>query len=96
MIALCPSCKQAIEVNNLNNHLLAECPNHKYFKRCPKCKEAVASKEYNNHIKMKDCISAKAPAQANRCPLCHEDIDPGEEGWIKHLVKEKCPHNERN
>jgi len=74
MINLCRECHQAVEVSNLNNHLLNECTNHKYYKKCPKCKEAIASREYNMHTKLKDCITAKAPAQANRCPLCHEDI----------------------
>lgn len=45
---------------------------------------------------MKECLTAKAPATANRCPLCHEDIDPGDPGWIKHLAKEKCPNNSRS
>ena len=35
---------------------------------------------------MKECISGKALAVANRCPFCHEDIDPGPKGWVKHLV----------
>lgn len=74
MITLCPSCSQAIEVSSLNNHLLAECVNHKFFKRCPKCKEAILAKEFNVHTKMKQCLTAKAPALASRCPLCHEDI----------------------
>ena len=77
MITLCPECQQAIEVANLNSHLLAECEHHKYYKRCPKCKEAIPAKAYNHHTKMKECIGAKASAIANRCPFCHEDTEPG-------------------
>jgi centrosomal protein CEP104 len=44
MIVLCRECKQAVEVRNLNTHLLSECAQHKYFKRCPKCKEAVPTR----------------------------------------------------
>lgn len=44
MIVLCRECKQAVEVRNMNTHLLSECAQHKYFKRCPKCKEAVPTR----------------------------------------------------
>ena len=96
MIAFCKHCRQAVEAMNYNNHLLSECPNHKFYKRCPRCKEAIPTSDYNAHTKSKDCIPAKAPAQAGRCPFCHEDTEPGEKGFKKHLVDEKCPNNPRS
>ncbi len=53
MIVLCRECKQAVEVSTLNNHLLSECTQHKYFKRCPRCKEAVPTREFAEHTKRK-------------------------------------------
>lgn len=31
---------------------------------------------------------AKPLDQANRCPLCHKDIAPGEDGWKLHLLQQ--------
>ena len=42
------------------------------------------------------CIPAKLLTIANRCPLCHQDIQPGENGWKKHLIKDGCPNNDRH
>jgi len=32
------------------------------------------------------CEPAKSSFAANRCPLCHEDIPPHDEGWKKHIL----------
>jgi hypothetical protein len=37
-------------------------------------------------VERKGCISSKPLNVANRCPHCHEDIEPKKKGWIKHLV----------
>lgn len=39
---------------------------------------------------------AKSSYDANHCPLCHKNIDPGDEGWKKHLMEESgCAFNSR-
>lgn len=40
-------------------------------------------------------MPAKPMAAANRCPLCHLDINPGVNGWKEHLVDEGCENNPR-
>ncbi len=40
-------------------------------------------------------MSSKPLASANRCPLCHLDINPGVNGWKEHLVDEGCENNPR-
>jgi hypothetical protein len=40
---------------------------------------------------------SKNEQEANRCPLCHEDVYPaGEDGWKQHILIETCPNNERH
>lgn len=94
MLVQC-ECGQAIEVAELTKHLLSECRNSKYYKRCARCKEAIHQRNYRAHTEAKECLPAKPPASAGRCPLCHEDIDYGEEGWHKHLALEGCPNHNR-
>lgn len=95
MLLICEECKQAVEISTFTSHQIGECKNSKYFKRCPRCKEAVHQKEYNAHVQRKECIPAKPLAVANRCPLCHLDIDPGQDGWRTHLAEEGCENNPR-
>ena len=40
-------------------------------------------------------IAAKPEHLASRCPLCHADIPPSDDGWLNHLLEEKCPKNPR-
>eukprot|EP00919_Chromeraceae_sp_WS-2016_P011820 GHVR01027602.1.p1 GENE.GHVR01027602.1~~GHVR01027602.1.p1 ORF type:complete len:105 (-),score=1.29 GHVR01027602.1:10-324(-) len=95
MLTICAECNQAIEINFLTAHLVGECGNSKYFKKCPRCKESVHQKNFKSHVEKKECLSAKPLAVANRCPLCHIDIDPGMKGWRAHLVAEGCDNNPR-
>lgn len=41
-------------------------------------------------------LVAKSSYDANHCPLCHMNIEPGEEGWRNHLIPESgCAFNSR-
>lgn len=95
MLNLCQMCEQVVEISCLNGHLLEECDFKKSFRRCPRCKEAIHSNNYKQHTDEMACLPNKPTNVANRCPLCHTDIMPGEMGWKNHLISEGCPNNER-
>ena len=92
----CVKCGKTVEISDYNAHLLKICSSKKEFTQCKRCKEAVENSSYQDHVKSESCNIGKSVSAANRCPLCHEDIQPLEKGWIKHLEKEKCPNNVRN
>jgi len=79
----------------MNAHLVKECAKKDLFKQCKRCKESIRLDEYEAHTSANKCLPHKSPIQANRCPLCHKDVPPGEKGWKEHLMKKKCPNNER-
>ena len=95
MLNLCQMCEQVVEISCLNSHLLEECDFKKSFKKCPRCKEAIHSNNYKQHTDEMACLPNKPGNVANRCPLCHTDIIPGEMGWKNHLISEGCPNNEK-
>ena len=95
MLNLCQMCEQVVEISCLNSHLLEECDFKKSFRKCPRCKEAIHSNNYKQHSDEMACLPNKATNVANRCPLCHTDIMPGDMGWKSHLISEGCPNNER-
>lgn len=95
MLTLCQMCEQVVEISCLNTHLLEECDFKKSFRKCPRCKEAIHSNNYKQHTDEMACLPNKPLNVANRCPLCHSDIMPGEMGWKSHLISEGCPNNER-
>ena len=95
MLTECQYCSQVIEISTYNDHLLRECEKAADFKQCPRCKESIHSDGYDEHVKEKACLISKPLKAANRCPLCHLDIKPGEQGWKKHLLEEKCGQNPR-
>lgn len=95
MLTPCPACNQTVQIADLNQHLLEECDQKKTFRKCPQCKEAVHVSEYKQHTEELECLRASPLNVANRCPLCHQDIPPGETGWKKHLINEGCPNNDR-
>lgn len=76
--------------------MLEECQDSKKFRKCPRCKEPIHVNQYNEHIKDNSCFPGKSLSVANRCPLCHTDIEQGPEGWRKHLAVQGCPNNERS
>jgi centrosomal protein CEP104 len=96
MLVGCSQCNQIVEIIQLNNHFLKECEFHELFKQCPRCKEAIHIDEYEQHNEEQACLAAKAPSKANRCALCHDDVDPGQAGWLKHILTEGCPNNDRS
>lgn len=96
MLIVCALCDQVVEICRLNEHLTTECTVKDRPKLCPRCKEAIQLNKFDEHVKRGTCRPALPLAEANRCPLCHADIDPGDEGWKKHLRDGTgCPYNDR-
>ena len=95
MLSLCSSCKATVQIADFNNHLLEECESKKSYRKCPRCKEAVHVSEYKQHTEEMSCLQGSPLSVAQRCPLCHQDIPPGDLGWKRHLISEGCPNNER-
>lgn len=96
MLTKCDACGQIIEVMNMNQHLVKECDRKANYRSCRRCKESIRIEVLQKHEANQVCLPWKPPSQANRCPLCHKDIGPGERGWKTHLMSKKCPANERN
>jgi len=95
MLTECRYCSQVIEIQSQNFHLLRECDKASEFKQCTRCKESIHQSEYEEHVESKQCAINKPNKVANRCPLCHKDVKPGETGWKKHLLEEGCANNPR-
>ena len=96
MLTGCPQCEQVIEIPRLNEHLLEECAQKDNHKQCPRCGEAIAAMYFDQHVQRNSCLPAPAENVAQRCPLCHRDIGPFEDGWHEHLLEgEGCPKNPR-
>ncbi|XP_078696734.1 centrosomal protein of 104 kDa-like isoform X3 [Branchiostoma floridae x Branchiostoma belcheri] len=96
MLRRCQHCKQVVEIAGLTEHLLTECDQSDNFQQCPRCTEAIPKEEYDEHNRLKQCVVAKPEKVANHCPLCHQNIPPGEEGWKTHLMgKDGCKNNPR-
>eukprot|EP01022_Parablepharisma_sp_SALTPOND_P015298 TRINITY_DN214_c0_g1_i1.p2 TRINITY_DN214_c0_g1~~TRINITY_DN214_c0_g1_i1.p2 ORF type:complete len:889 (+),score=112.15 TRINITY_DN214_c0_g1_i1:7443-10109(+) len=94
MLYLCSACGNIIEIININNHLLNECPGRKDYAKCPVCHEAVLKSELDMHVEEGACKTANT--QAIRCPLCHMDVSPATiEMWRDHILVKQCPNNER-
>ena len=90
-------CKQMVEICSLNSHYINECTSKKDFRVCSRCKEPIIVNLYEKHISEKACLPAKNQNVANRCPLCHTDVEPpGKKGWQVHFLEEGCPKNPRN
>ncbi|XP_071041932.1 centrosomal protein of 104 kDa [Parasteatoda tepidariorum] len=96
MLARCSNCNQIVEIAGLTEHHLDECVAKSQYKQCPLCLEAVPSLNYEDHVKIRTCTMAKSSNEANHCPLCHQNIEPGENGWRIHLMGENgCVFNPR-
>lgn len=96
MLVSCPLCSQVVDIITLNPHLLRECEMHSVMRECPRCREAVHIDEYEIHIEEQACLQSKPSSKANRCPLCHDDVGAGVEGWKGHILEEGCPNNDRS
>jgi len=96
MLCSCKHCGQVIEIPCLSEHMLLECEHKERFRQCPRCDEAIEVEQFQAHVAAANCIVAKPPEKYNRCPLCHTDIPPGDEGWQEHLLfPPGCPANAR-
>ncbi|XP_052715307.1 centrosomal protein of 104 kDa-like isoform X2 [Crassostrea angulata] len=94
MLKRCTNCKQVVEIASYTEHLLTECEAKTNYQKCPRCTEAIPKSDYDEHIAAKSCNSARA--SNNHCPLCHQNIASGEEGWKSHLMsREGCKQNPR-
>ncbi|XP_067659383.1 centrosomal protein of 104 kDa-like isoform X2 [Haliotis asinina] len=94
MLKRCANCKQVVEIASLTDHLLSECESHEMFSKCPRCSEAILKEDYDQHVQEKACNPFKP--QMNHCPLCHQNIHIGEDGWKEHLMGQNgCKQNPR-
>ena len=95
MLVSCPRCAQVVPVSDLTEHLLTECEMRDDHGRCPRCNEAVHQKFFRGHVERGACLPARDLRDANRCPFCHEDIEPYQAGWEAHLLSGDCAKNPR-
>uniref|UniRef100_T1JKS3 TOG domain-containing protein n=1 Tax=Strigamia maritima TaxID=126957 RepID=T1JKS3_STRMM len=94
MLIKCRFCRQIVEISALTVHHLTECANKDDFKKCERCQEAIPKSSYQSHVELKSCNPAPPERVSCRCPLCHNNIPPGEESWKKHLTEVNgCPYN---
>lgn len=94
MLKRCTNCKQVVEIATYTDHLLTECEAKANFGKCPRCSEAIPKAELEAHIAEKACNPSKQGL--NHCPLCHENIPTGEDGWKEHLMgRQGCKQNPR-
>ena len=96
MLTECPQCGLLTEIPELNFHMLEICENKNQSSQCPRCKESIHIDEYDDHVDQENCKRAANPSKASRCPLCHDDIQPGDDGWKQHLLVDTCPNNQRH
>ena len=96
MLSDCEACGQVIEIPCYNEHLLTECEKRDRFQACQRCDEPQPKETLPAHEAAGTCLVAKPSDKYNRCPLCHADFPPGEDGWREHLlVPPGCPANKR-
>ena len=91
----CAQCTQIVEIAALSEHLLTECEHRAEFEQCAVCGEAVRPADLEAHHASQWCRPPLDADVASRCPLCHDDIPPGREGFLRHLIDEGCPANPR-
>ncbi|XP_019907536.2 centrosomal protein of 104 kDa isoform X2 [Esox lucius] len=96
MLHRCDQCRQVVEIASLTEHLLGECENKAGFSQCPHCLEAVPKDALTRHTQSPACNPPISDNGSNHCPLCHNNLMPGEEAWKAHLMgREGCKHNSR-
>ncbi|XP_061197353.1 centrosomal protein of 104 kDa-like isoform X1 [Saccostrea echinata] len=94
MLKRCTNCKQVVEIASYTEHLLTECEAKSNYSKCPRCSEAIPKSDFDEHVAAKSCNPSKQGF--NHCPLCHQNIGGGEEGWKSHLMsREGCKQNPR-
>ncbi|KAK3104885.1 hypothetical protein FSP39_012411 [Pinctada imbricata] len=86
--------KQVVEIASYTEHLLTECEAKGNYAKCPRCSEAIPKSEFDEHVAIKSCNPSKQGT--NHCPLCHQNIGSGEDGWKNHLMgRDGCKQNPR-
>ncbi|KAM9476276.1 centrosomal protein of 104 kDa isoform 2-T3 [Clarias gariepinus] len=100
MLYRCLQCRQVVEIASLTEHLLSECEHKADFAQCPHCSEAIIINKLTEHAQSTACNplpNTVANGNCNHCPLCHENLPPGEEGWKFHLMDSNtgCKQNTR-
>lgn len=95
MLTSCKQCEQVIEIPTLNEHILLECEVDGTHSECERCGEPVPVEVFQDHVAARKCNPVRSPDEANRCPLCHQDTPPGQDGWKQHLLLDMCPENVR-
>ncbi|XP_021361022.1 centrosomal protein of 104 kDa-like isoform X2 [Mizuhopecten yessoensis] len=94
MLKRCTNCKQVVEIASYTEHLVSECEAKGNYAKCPRCTEAIPKSEHPQHVADKSCNPSES--EKNHCPLCHQNIYAGEDGWKKHLMgKDGCKQNPR-
>ncbi|CAD5115537.1 DgyrCDS4504 [Dimorphilus gyrociliatus] len=95
MLKRCSFCKQVVEISSFNDHLINECgEGKKVTAKCPRCGESINKEELEGHLAAKACLQAKDGEEV--CPLCHQIVVGGENGWKSHLMGENgCKNNAR-
>ncbi len=93
MLTVCQYCSQVVEIAGLVDHRInGECELD--FQKCPRCSMAVPEAEFDDHLRSKLCRQARTGATV--CPLCTEEIKPGNnDGWRRHLLVQSCANNPR-
>ncbi|XP_051525532.1 centrosomal protein of 104 kDa-like isoform X3 [Myxocyprinus asiaticus] len=96
MLQRCLQCRQVVEIASLTEHLLTECERRADFTQCPLCSEAFPRDKLTEHAQSTACNPPSPEENCNHCPLCHENLVSGEEGWKSHLMgAEGCKQNLR-
>ncbi|XP_016415245.1 centrosomal protein of 104 kDa-like isoform X2 [Sinocyclocheilus rhinocerous] len=96
MLQRCLQCRQVVEIASLTEHLLTECERRADFTQCPLCSEALTRDKLTEHAQSAACNPTASGENCNHCPLCHENVTSGEEGWKSHLMGiEGCKQNSR-
>ncbi|XP_059485155.1 centrosomal protein of 104 kDa isoform X2 [Neocloeon triangulifer] len=86
MLTRCNHCRQVIEVACLTRHLLEVCEVRRTYRKCRMCLEAISVDAFEEHIISRRCALAVPESKGSRCPFCHLNIPPWEDGWRAHLT----------
>lgn len=96
MLTRCANCEQVVEISGLTEHVLTECSSKDQYAKCNRCQATLKKSEYTAHVKLKACKATTSVKTANRCPLCHRNVAPGDDGWKRHLMGiDSCEKNPR-
>lgn len=98
MLTSCRSCANVIEISRLTDHLKSECQSsERAYDFCEECQMYYLKSDYTEHMKKGKHVEQKKDAEGPHyhCPLCNQDIGPGEVAWRRHLIYIGCSHNER-